>query len=154
MNTASRHLLLHGTIVLLIGLLAGIPYGSAIAAGAEEPIRAWELAHGSSPLGATTMIAVAGILSHLAARPRLRWGVVVPFVVSGYGSSVALPLVALTGVRGLSLSGPFWNRVVFTGNSVGALGSLMGTVFLLYAVSRSLRRPVRRDAVPPFDPRS
>jgi hypothetical protein len=132
-------LLLSGSLVLLIGLLAGYPYGKAITRQALEPVvRAWRLAHSSLAIGGTTSLATGAVLPWLHAggweRPVIAWS----FVLSGLAFSIALPYGAWKGHRGLVAEGPFDNWVVYGGNVVGALSSLVGAVALVYAVIRLL----------------
>jgi hypothetical protein len=132
-------LLLSGSLVLLIGLLAGYPYGKAITRQALEPVvRAWRLAHSSLAIGGTTSLAIGAVLPWLHAggweRPVIAWS----FVLSGLAFSIALPYGAWKGHRGLVAEGPFDNWVVYGGNVVGALSSLVGAVVLVYAVIRLL----------------
>ena len=139
MDAPARHLLLHGVIVFIVGLIAGYPYGAAIIhRDSEERIRAWRLAHSSLIVGATMMVAISSVLSHLNAGPIARWLIAISFVVSGYSFAVVLPIAAWAGQRGLTASGPRWNRVVFAGNSLGALASLVSAVTLLYACLMSV----------------
>ena len=44
-TSARRHLLLHGGLVLIIGLIAGLPMAEAIEADSPDAIRAWRAAH-------------------------------------------------------------------------------------------------------------
>ena len=121
MTMPALQLLLHGTIVLIVGLLAGVPYGRAITAGnSEERIRAWRVAHTGLTSGGGVMIAVAGVLSQLTAGAAIHWTIVAALAVSGYGFAVALPLGAIAGQRGLTASGPVSNRIVYCGNIIGA----------------------------------
>jgi hypothetical protein len=139
MDVPARHLLLHAVIVYLVGLLAGLPYGAAINRGdSEERIRGWRLAHGSLVVGATMMIAIAAVLSQLSVGSLARWLIAGSSIASGYGFAVALPVAAWVGQRGLTASGPLSNRLVFAGNSLGVLGSLLSAVVLLYACLMSL----------------
>ncbi len=134
MESPSRHLLFHGVVVLLVGLLAGVPYGRAIVGGrSEAEVRGWRVAHGALCMGATTMLAVAAVLSALAVGSSLKWAVSAAFIASGYGFCLALPYGAAVGHRGLSAAVPLSNRLVFAGNLLGAAGSLIGTLALLYA---------------------
>jgi hypothetical protein len=134
MDVPARHLLLHAMIVYLVGLLAGIPYGAAIKRNdSEERIRAWRLAHGSLVVGATMMVAISAILSHLNVGRLERWLIAGSLIASGYGFAFALPVAAVVGQRGLTASRPLSNQVVFAGNSVGAWASLVGTVVMLHA---------------------
>lgn len=132
-------LLLSGSMSLLIGLLAGYPYGKAITSQAPEAIvRAWRLAHSSLALGGTTSLATGAVLPwlHVAGweRPVIAWS----FVLSSVAFSIALPYGAWKGHRGLVAEGPFDNWVVYGGNVVGALSSLVGAVALVSAAIRSM----------------
>ena len=139
METSARYLLFHGSIVLLVGLLCGMPYGIAITRKqGDEVIRAWKLAHGSLSLGGTTMIAMAAILSGLQVSEAIRWLLAVTLAVSGYGFCFALTLEPFVGDRGLSWTGAWSNKVIFVGNFIGALSSLIGSIVLVYASYVSL----------------
>lgn len=53
MEESARHLMFHAIIVLLAGLLAGIPYAGAILKKSNERlIVAWRVAHAALPMGA------------------------------------------------------------------------------------------------------
>lgn len=139
METSARYLLFHGSIVLLVGLLCGMPYGIAITRKQEdEVIRAWKLAHGALSLGGTTMIAMAAILSALQVSEAIQWLLAVTLTVSGYGFCFALTFEPFVGDRGLSWTGAWSNKVVFVGNFLGALSSLIGSIVLVYASYMSL----------------
>ena len=132
-------LLLSGSITLLISLLAGYPYGKAITSQAPEAVvRAWRLAHSSLALGGTTSLAIGAVLPWLHGggweRPVIAWS----FVLSSLAFSIALPYGAWKGHRGLVAEGPFDNWVVYGGNVVGALSSLIGAVALVSAVIWSM----------------
>jgi hypothetical protein len=135
MDFASKQLLLHGSIVLLIGLLTGVPYGRAINNNQTAAnINGWRVAHGALCMGATTMIAIAAALSFLQVDSWLKWAIVINFVVSGYAFSLVLPMGAHYEVRGLSSTGSRINRFVYVGNTLAALTSLFGTIGLILAV--------------------
>lgn len=139
METSARYLLFHGSIVLLVGLSCGMPYGMAITRKqGDEVIRAWKLAHGSLSLGGTTMIAMAAILSALQVSEAIRWSLAAALIASGYGFCFALTLEPSVGDRGLSWTGAWSNKVVFVGNFIGALSSLIGSIVLVYASYVSL----------------
>ena len=60
MHPAARHLVFHGAIVLLFGLLLGAPYAKAIKReAAAHVVNSWRVAHLSLPIGATLMLATA-----------------------------------------------------------------------------------------------
>lgn len=63
----ARYLVFHSALVLLAGLLVGVPYGRAVHRNApDQIIRAWRLAHGTLTLGPTLGLAIAAVLSSLS----------------------------------------------------------------------------------------
>ena len=139
MNSSSRHLIFHGAIVLLFGLLLGAPYARAIKAGtAAHIVNSWRVAHLSLPIGATLMLAVAALLPLLLVATQIKWVIAAALIVSAYGFCVATPLAAVTGQRGLSSGGVGLGKLVYLGNMVGAWDSVVAAVALLYAAFVSL----------------
>ena len=139
MHSSARQMIFHAAVVLLIGLLCGIPYGRAITRGSAPTVAAaWRLAHGSLPMGAALMFGVGAVLSGLAVAEAVRWSIAIALIVSSYAFCISLPLAAIVGHRGLSASGPIPAKLVFIGNTVGALGSLVAAVALVYAGWQSL----------------
>jgi hypothetical protein len=139
MHTAAHHLLLHGSIVLLFGLLLGGPYAKAIKRGAPPNIvNAWRVAHLSLPIGGTLMLAVAALLPSMTVPTALAWVIAIAFIVSAYGFCVSTPLAALTGERGLSSGGAGLGRLVYFGNWVGAVASIVGAAALVIVAFLSL----------------
>lgn len=66
MDLLARYLLFHAAIILFIRLLAGFPYAKAIIAKKSDSIiHAWRVAHGALALGATTMVALAAVITFL-----------------------------------------------------------------------------------------
>lgn len=134
----SQLLMLSGSVVLLVALIAGYPYGQAITTHAPETtVQAWRLAHASLAIGGTTSLAIGAALPWLHAggweRPFIAWS----FTVSGLAFALALPYGAWKGHRGLVAEGPFDNWAVYAGNVTGAVASLAGAVALVYVVIRS-----------------
>jgi len=122
-----------GALVLLIGLLCGIPYSNAITGNAgEEKERAWRLAHSSLAMGGTTLLAVGGVLPWLEGAPWERGLVAWGFVISGVALSLAIPYGAWKGERGLGSGESLDHRLVSSGYMVGALTSLAGAIALVY----------------------
>ena len=139
MSPSSRHLVFHGAVVLLFGLLLGAPYARAIKRDAAAHIvNSWRVAHLSLPVGATLMLAVAALLPLLAIDAQVKWIIALALIVSAYGFCVSTPLAAITGQRGLSSGGVGLGKLVYLGNLVGAWGSVVAAVALLYAAFVSL----------------
>ena len=139
MDVPARYLLFHAAVILLIGLLAGIPYGKAILnKKSESLIHAWRVAHGALALGAALMIALSAILTSLQVTHLVKQALALAFVVSAYGFAFALTIGPLVGARGLRFTGTFSAKAVYAGNIIGAGASLIGTFILLYAAFVSL----------------
>ncbi len=135
-----RQLLLHGSIVLLVGLLSGAGFAEAITgAQGEHAERAWRVAHTGLSLGGALFIAIAMALPTLVLSERVVSLLTWSLVASGYGFAVALPFGAAIGMRGLEPVGPASNLVVFIGNTIGSFGSLVGVLLFAWGALRSLR---------------
>jgi hypothetical protein len=138
MDLYSKYLALNGSIVLLIGLLCGYPFGVAILKKDEELIRAWKLAHGSLTLGGALSLAIAACLSFLKLDIDYQAIVSISYIVSGYSFSGALLLEPVWRVRGLKWSKKSESRnknnFVFVCNSLGAVSSLTGTIALIIGI--------------------
>ena len=135
----SIHLVFHGTIILLFGLLAGIPFGRAILTKkSEKRINAWRVAHGGLVLGGALMFAIAAVLPLLPASTILQTTIIVSFIVSGYGFSIAAFGGAWAGHRGLAFYGAGLNKAFYLFNMLAVLASFVGTFALLYGSYRGL----------------
>jgi hypothetical protein len=135
----TKQLILHGAVVLLIGLLCGAPLGSAVVHGkSEETVRAWRVAHSSLVMGGILLLAVAGIADRLSLGALGQQMLVWPLVISSYGFAVVLPVAAHYGHRGLAPAPPFLNRALYVGNMLGAGGLIIGTVVLLWGAYGAL----------------
>lgn len=139
METVSRHLVLHGSIILLLALLYGAPYARAIKRNADaQVVNSWRVAHQSLTIGALILFATAALIGGLAVSSTMKWAIALPLIVSGYAFAVATPLAAVTKDRGLQSGGQGWARLVYLGNMVGAGTSLLSSVLLVVAAALSL----------------
>jgi hypothetical protein len=138
MELSARHLIFHGALMLLFGLLLGAPYARAIKSNAAAHIiNSWRVAHASLPMGAILMLVTAALFPALAVSASIKWAITITLVISAYGFCIALPLAAITGQRGLA-AGKGLGQVVYLGNVIGAIGSLVSAVIFLYATFVSL----------------
>ena len=139
MITASRHLVFHGTLVLLFGLLLGAPYGKAINRGAPAHIvNSWRVAHQSLPIAAILMFSVAALLPSLSVSSAISWIIAGCLIVSSYFFCVSMPLAAITGHRGLIRGKTMPENIVLVANVAGAWLSLIATLALVYAAAVTL----------------
>ena len=126
-------LLLHGSIVVLAGLLSGFPYWLAIIKHKDEAvIHAWRVAHSFLIADGIFMLVVGLAIPHLAfgrqALQMLLWSM----ILAGYGFVYAFIIGALKGIPGLTARPYGLNTLLFAGHFIGALGSLLGIVILIY----------------------
>lgn len=129
----TKLLLLTGSIVLLAGLLSGTPMGRAILKKqGDDAVRGWRVAHTGLTMGGVMILTIALALPKLALDTTLTsiatWG----FVISSIGFTIGLPLGAWQGHRGLRSNPRGINTIVYLGNVVGAWGSLVGTILMIY----------------------
>jgi len=135
----AKQLLFHGVIVMLFALGAGFPYAKAIVKKKkEDTVRAWRVAHSALAMGAILMFSLVPILSQLQVSIDIMWTISILFIICGYAFILALILGPLVGYRGLTTKGPLSAKLVYAGNSIGALTSLLGIIVLLYAAWRTL----------------
>src|SRR5262249_61838972 len=115
----TKQLILHGGIILLVGLLSGAPFGRAIARGkSEATVSAWRVAHTGNTMGGVLLFSLASIVPQLQLDASTLTLLVWAFVASGYGFAIALPLGALYGHRGLTFVHPFLNQAVVFGSTM------------------------------------
>ena len=134
-----KYLIFHGSVILLVGLLCGVPFGRAIVRGEPEArIRAWRVAHAGVVIGGVLLLALTAAVPQLRLNATAAVVLVWSFIASGYGFALALPLGAYSGYRGLKLEPPLVNRVIYLGNVVGVIGSLIGVLLLLVGAYAAL----------------
>jgi hypothetical protein len=68
----------------------------------------------------------------------VQWAIAIALIISSYAFCISTPLAAVTGQRGLSSASFGLGRLVYLGNMIGALASLVAAVAFLYAAFVSL----------------
>ena len=135
-------MLLHGAIILFIGLVCGLPFGVAVARDrSDESVRSWRVAHSGVAGIGVMLIAIGAVLQHMVLGQRAIFLLVWSLVGSAYGFTLALVLRGITGVRGFEPSGPALNVVAFIGNMAGIGGSLLGVGLAIYGMYAALAGP-------------
>src|SRR6266850_2225589 len=113
MDIQARYLIFNSTLVLVAGLLLGVPYGRAVGRNApDQIIRAWRLAHDTLILGPTLGLAIAAVLSSFTVGGAVKSWLAWTWVVSNYGFCFSLPLAPVVGQRGHTWAKPLSNRLV------------------------------------------
>lgn len=139
MNSAAHQLAFHSSIILLYGLLTGIPYGRSVVRKAPDHIvHAWRLIHSALSIGAVLMFSVAALLPSFNVSEVPKQVISISLIVTAYALGIAMTLGAITGERGLALKGSSSAKTVYLFNALGAFASLIGAVVLVYATYQSL----------------
>ncbi|HME70558.1 MAG TPA: hypothetical protein VKM54_11915 [Myxococcota bacterium] len=137
-------IVLHGVIVIGLGLVAGISYASAIASGHAEPMRAWRMAHLEGVLNGLVAIALAAAGGVLVLSHRQQRLLAVSLVGMAYANVVAAILGAATGNRGLAPGGSLVNTVVY----LLFVAAVVGIVVALALAGIGASRAARGDGSP------
>ena len=133
MNEVMKQLIFHGSVILLIGLLAGVPYGMAILKKrSENTVHIWRMAHLTMPIGAILLFAIASFITFLEVTNTIQWTMAILFIVSVYAFGFAMIIGASSGERGLLFRGPVIAKIAHVGHMVGVLTSLAASTVLLY----------------------
>lgn len=132
-----RLLLVHGTIVLSCGVLAGLPFWLAIIRerGAER-IRGWRVAHATLIVNGLLLLMVALMGPQLALGATSLALAAWALVVSAYCFVFALGVGAWVGKRGLNPIPLGVNTLFFVGHAVGATGAIVGVGVVICGVLR------------------
>ena len=137
-NTSRVRVVFHGALVLLVGLLAGMP-----AVAEAEAERFWRTAHESLIMLGTLLIAVSSALPALELERREARGLVIALLATAWGFVVGLLLQAMTGEHAFGPSSSPILMVAFIGNATGILGSIVAASLVLIG-ARSAYRSARR----------
>ena len=148
---AQRQMVFHGAVVLLGGMLTGLPLAVAIADDwGREAIRAWAVTHSSLAAAGIGLIAIGAALRHLQFGSRQLAAFVSAMVAANYLLCLGLVVSAMTGERGLTASGPALNMLLHVSNLVGVLGALLAGVLLVRGAYAGLhahsRTPISEPA--------
>ena len=134
MNEIMKQLIFHGSIILLLGLIAGAPYGRAILKKrSADTVHIWRMAHLALPIAAILLFAIASFLNFLEVSSQTLWLVAILFIVSSYAFGFAMFVGAPSGERGLTFRGSAVAKVAHVGHMVGVLTSLVAAIVLVYA---------------------
>jgi hypothetical protein len=130
------YLLLNGSIVILVGLLTGLPLKTAIVKQREN-VNAWRVAHSVLVMDGLLMLIVGMTVPYLLLDGWAVWVLVWSLIAAGYGFVTAFTLGAVKGIRGLTVKPYGLNTVFFVAHMIGASGSLVGVMIMIYGSLRT-----------------
>jgi hypothetical protein len=133
---SSQLLLLNGFIILLLGLLCGVPLGRAVNRNkGEEIIRAWRVAHSSIVNGGVMLLVISVVLPSVELSAGWRLGVSVLLSVAFYAFCYALIFGAWKGHRGLAKETTMSANIIYYANMFGAALTIFAVSVLIYGAS-------------------
>lgn len=135
-------MLLHGAIIVFMGLLFGLPFGVAVTAGwGEESVQAWRVAHAGMVAVGLLLLVFGVALRYLVLGQREASWLVWSLVVSAHAFALAVLIRGIAGGKGFQPTGPILNWLAFVSNMVGISGSLMGVALTIRGAYAVLRTP-------------
>lgn len=137
MQSHMRMLVIHGVIVILIGLFYGFGYGAALVGDVLKSTQdAWKLAHMEGLLNGMLII-VIGVAYTLIKPPVLleRW-IRYPLIFTAYANVLAPLLAIITGNRGLEMGDTLGSYLVYFIFGAGVVTVLIGMGVFLYSLLR------------------
>jgi CDP-diglyceride synthetase len=138
-STYQSALVLHGGVVLLVGLLVGFPYGAAVVAKAEPAsVQNWRLAHVQNIQNGMLLLLIAACSSYL--RLSLEVAALMAWLLIGaaYCDMLALFIRAATGHPGLLPKSPLPNVLVFALFGLTLVGQLSGICIFVFGAWRAM----------------
>ncbi len=137
MATNSRpRLVFHGAVVLLVGLLAGLP---TVIESINESARFWHTAHEALIMMGVWMLAASSVLPALALEPGEMSALVWSLLAMGYGFAVGLVTGGVVGASAFAPGGTPATLTAFLGATVGILGAVVATVLTLKGARAALK---------------
>jgi len=129
------YLLLHGSVVLLVGVLSGFIYWLAIILKWEsETARFWRVTHTFIVIFGLTMLIFALVIPQTALSSGEVQLLVFAMTIAGYGFVFAFVVGSWKKMRGLTPKPFGFNTVLFAGHVIGIGGSLIGTAMLIFGL--------------------
>lgn len=130
-----KYLLLHGSLVLLVGVLSGFAYWLAIILNwGGESARFWRVTHSFLVVFGLTMLVFALIIPKIVLSPPGVQLLVLTMIIAGYGFVFAFVVGSWKGIRGLTPKPYGFNTILFAGHVIGITGSLLGTAILIFGL--------------------
>ena len=132
-------LVLHGGLLLFVGMAVGVPYAlAAIADAGSEAAANWRVAHVQNLQNGMLLLLVAACSSYLALSTSAFQAMTWILVVAAYCDMVGWFVRAMTGHRGLEPKPPAANLLVCALFGLTALGQFVGILVFIFGAWRAL----------------
>lgn len=132
-------MVLHGAVVVMLGLLAGFPHAFVLTGQLAGEERAWRMAHLEGLLNGMTVLLAAAVSGWLVLSPRQHVWLAWSLIAAAYGNVVASVLGAWFGVRGLALAAPPANAIMNLLFWIAIAGILAGVGLLIVGARNAVR---------------
>jgi hypothetical protein len=129
-------LIFHGAIVLLVGLLCGLP---TVIESSNESVRFWHTAHEALIMMGIWILAASSVLPALVLERREASGLVWSLLAMGYGFMTALVIGGVIGTSPFTPGGTPAAFTAFLGAVVGILGAVVATALTLMGARAALK---------------
>ena len=135
MTSISVLLALHGSIILLSGLVGGLFFARAIAKRSGEV--AWRVVHAGGCAGGTMLLAIAIPVQWVVLSESLVLGMIWSFLLGTYLLVTGMFVAAIWNTRGIPGGGSPLNRLVNGLYALGTVLTLAGCVVLVVGLFRA-----------------
>ena len=129
-------LIFHGAVVLLLGLLCGLP---TVVETDNGPARFWHTAHEALIMMGVWMLAASSVLPALVLGRRETRAFVWSLLTMGYGFAVGLVLGAILEVEAFEPGGTPASFIAFSAAVAGILGAVMSAILTLMGARAALK---------------
>lgn len=136
MEKLAIHLVLHGALVMIASLFGGLLLYRVLLK--EKPPATWHLVHAGGTVRGVLLIALAPIISLPALTLTQISAFVWLIIVSIWASMLAMILAAISGKRGLRLSGSIANKLVYVFYAIHIITIFPAFFLLIYGLFNAI----------------
>ena len=136
MDALAIHLVLHGTLVLMVSLFGGLLLYRVLLK--DKNPATWHLVHAGGTVRGVLLIALAAIIPLLGLPLSQVSLFVCLMIISIWASMVAMILAAVSGERGLRLSGTITNKLVYLFYAVHIVTIFPAVFLLIYGLLKAV----------------
>lgn len=135
-KTDRLRLIFHGAIIVLIGLLAGLPTTVEVINGSE---RFWHTAHEALIMVGVFLLAASSVVPALVLERRERSFLVWAFLAMGYGFVIALIIGGIVGANAFEPGDSPARFTAFIAAILGIAGAFLATGLTLMGARAALK---------------